>query len=160
MSRQPNQDLSCSKRRVFASLTREDQDTQSQQKTVQFPLYDPYTQTTKDFDIQISPLFNAPIFQSISITGPRPRILDLLHEPAPRPLSLHHTRRQGRRCSKGHVHLPWPQRGVVIVEKCERFCFSCGLEVQTAATLRKVSMRISQLDERETDVVLAYQRTA
>jgi hypothetical protein len=114
---------------------------------VQYPRYDPYTQTPNDFEIQFSPLFNAPVFQNISITGPRPRILDLLHEPVPWPLSLHHTRRQGRRCGKGHVHMPWPQRGDIIVEKCERFCFFCKLEVQTAATLRKVCMRVSQLDE-------------
>jgi hypothetical protein len=156
MSRQPSQELSL-RRRFLASLTQGDEDTQLQQNMVQYPHYDPYTQTTKDFDIQINPLFNAPVFRNISITRPRPQILDLLHEPVPRPLSLHHTRRQGRRCGKGHVHMPWPQRGDVIVEKCERFCFFCRLDVQTAATLRKVCMRVSQFDEEVLTWCLACQ---
>ena len=132
---------------LLASLTQDDEDARLQQKRVQYPRYDPYTQTTQDFDIQVGPLFNAPAFQNISISGPRPRILDLLHEPVPEPLSLHHSRRRGKSCGRGHLHMPWPQRGGVVVEKCERFCFFCGLEVQTAATLRKVCTRVPPLDE-------------
>ncbi|KAH7087307.1 hypothetical protein FB567DRAFT_524758 [Paraphoma chrysanthemicola] len=136
MSHQSCQKISPEKR-LPASLNQEDKNTQLQQSSAQHPRYDPYTQTTEDFEVHISPLFNAPIFQDISITGPRPRILELLHEPIPRPLSLHRTQRQLKTCSKGHSHQPWPQHGNVFVEKCETFCFFCGLEVQTAATLRK-----------------------
>ena len=46
-----------------------------------------------------------------------------------------------RTCSRGHVHSRWPASGPVAIEKCERYCWYCGLVVKNdAATLRKVSL--------------------
>ncbi|KAG9188834.1 hypothetical protein G6011_07539 [Alternaria panax] len=144
MSRWPSQDLPFETRSIV-SLEQEDGDSQLRQNMTQYRRCEPSTQTTEDLTIQDD-----------SVTGPSPQILNLLHDPIPRPLSLHKTRIQGRRCGKGHVHRAWPQRGDVIVKKCERFCFFCRLEVQTAATLRKhINDRHKKKDGMSIDVAIS-----
>lgn len=40
-------------------------------------------------------------------------------------------------CPRGHDHPPWPRKGLLEVQKCERRCQFCGLELGSAAGLRK-----------------------
>ncbi|RWA03912.1 hypothetical protein EKO27_g11192 [Xylaria grammica] len=41
-------------------------------------------------------------------------------------------------CSRCHKnHRPWPKKGVLEIQKCERKCHYCGQELKTAAALRK-----------------------
>ncbi|KAJ2987248.1 hypothetical protein NUW58_g4614 [Xylaria curta] len=40
-------------------------------------------------------------------------------------------------CPLGHDHAPWPKKGLLRIQKCERTCHFCGLKLKTAAALRK-----------------------
>lgn len=120
-----------------------DKDIAQLKRPTKIPRFDPYTLSIADFNIQSGELFNAPGWQNFSILGPRPDFLDLIDQPVPRPFSKPESeRRKARGCGKGHLHPCWPRTGTISIEKCERFCWFCKLQVQTAATLRKASFAL------------------
>ncbi|KAI0970217.1 hypothetical protein F4678DRAFT_436148 [Xylaria arbuscula] len=56
-------------------------------------------------------------------------------------------------CVQGHNHLPWPRKGLVEIQKCERRCHFCGQELKTAAALRKHVYDHKKKDNFEIEIV-------
>ncbi|KAF2648225.1 hypothetical protein K491DRAFT_684868 [Lophiostoma macrostomum CBS 122681] len=56
---------------------------------------------------------------------------------------------RGETCAHGHTHSPWSMIGDLVIEKCERYCWYCGIHVKNdAATLRKHVVKIHKIKER------------
>lgn len=59
-------------------------------------------------------------------------------------------------CHLGHNHSPWPRKGLVNIQKCERRCHFCGLNLKTAATLRKASNQDHKLRHKGSTLIRIY----
>ncbi|KAI0424011.1 hypothetical protein F5Y09DRAFT_163401 [Xylaria sp. FL1042] len=56
-------------------------------------------------------------------------------------------------CIQGHNHLPWPRKGLLEIQKCERRCHFCGQELKTAAALRKHVYDHKRKDEFDIEII-------
>ncbi|GAW17859.1 hypothetical protein ANO14919_073260 [Xylariales sp. No.14919] len=56
-------------------------------------------------------------------------------------------------CSRCHkTHPPWPKKGVLEIQKCERKCHYCGQELKTAAALRKHAKNHKEKDKFDIEI--------
>ncbi|KAI1181003.1 hypothetical protein F4777DRAFT_527872 [Nemania sp. FL0916] len=59
-------------------------------------------------------------------------------------------------CPRGHLHALWPRGGkeMLVIQKCERKCQYCRLELQTTTSLRKVGRQTCENQEAEEEETL------
>ena len=97
------------------------------------PIYNPYVQTSNEFEQQMGLLMEAPeypFFETPEIDQSLEGLFDSL--------SAQNILVTGSKvCTKGHQHPRWPIKGDLDIKKCERRCDYCKKELGTAAALRK-----------------------
>jgi len=112
------------------------------------PIYNPYVQTSNEFEQQMGLLMEAPeypFFETPEIDQSLEGLFDSL--------SAQNILVTGSKvCTKGHQHPRWPIKGDLDIKKCERRCDYCKKELGTAAALRKVSINLLSYAELATNV--------
>jgi hypothetical protein len=114
-------------------------DSTGKSTVVQHPVYDPFTQTTAEFEQQMRTFFDAPIdppvhpflFRTIRVAQSFENLVYDIEKLSRLRLNV---------CRSGHRHEVWPYKGKLVIAKCQTKCQYCATELKTAAGLRKVSL--------------------